>query len=221
VIWPLALITGLNGLGVTHLIRGEVARAAPLLERGRTVGLERDTVLAFGLTCSALGYARALQGRHAEALALIEEAIVHAGAIGRVLHSSRHRWLLAAAHLLGGRSDDARKAVEEALELARRHGERGNEAEALRVLGECAAAGARPDLPTARQSLAQALALADELGMRPLAAHCHLGLAKLSRRTGERQEAREHLTTATAMYRDMDMRFWLEQAEAESMDLGA
>ena len=58
------------------------------------------------------------------------------------------------------------------------------------------------------------LALADELGMRPLVAHCHLGLGKLYRRTGERQRAHEHLTTATTMYREMDMRFWLEQAEA-------
>ncbi|MBI1727836.1 MAG: hypothetical protein HYR50_11270 [Candidatus Rokubacteria bacterium] len=61
----------------------------------------------------------------------------------------------------------------------------------------------------------QALALAEPRGMRPLVAHCHLGLGKLSRRTGEREETREHLTTATTMYREMDMRFWLEQAEAE------
>jgi len=51
--------------------------------------------------------------------------------------------------------------------------------------------------------------------MRPLVAHCHLGLAKLYRRTGKRQQAQEHLTTATTMYHDMDMRFYLEQAKAE------
>jgi hypothetical protein len=56
--------------------------------------------------------------------------------------------------------------------------------------------------------------LAIELGMRPLVAHCHLGLGKLYRRMGDREQASEHLTTATAMYREMDMRFWLEQAEA-------
>ena len=60
-----------------------------------------------------------------------------------------------------------------------------------------------------------ARALADELGMRPLVAHCHLGLGKLYRRTGNREQAREHLTTASTMYREMDMRFWLEQVEAE------
>ena len=61
----------------------------------------------------------------------------------------------------------------------------------------------------------QALALADELGMRPLVVHCHLGLGKLYWRTGERVKAKEHLTTTTTMYREMDIRFWLEQAEAE------
>jgi hypothetical protein len=51
--------------------------------------------------------------------------------------------------------------------------------------------------------------------MRPLVAHCHLGLGKLYRRTDKRKEAQEHLTTATTMYREMDMRFWLDRAEAE------
>jgi hypothetical protein len=48
----------------------------------------------------------------------------------------------------------------------------------------------------------------------PLVAHCHLGLGKLSRRTGNREQAQEHLVTATTMDREIDMRFWLEQAEA-------
>jgi hypothetical protein len=45
-------------------------------------------------------------------------------------------------------------------------------------------------------------------------AHCHLGLGKLSRRTGKRGRAQEHLTTATTMYREMGMTYWLEKAEA-------
>ena len=63
------------------------------------------------------------------------------------------------------------------------------------------------------------MALASELGMRPLVAHCHLGLGKLYLRTGKREQAQEHLTTATTMYREMDMRFWLERAEAEMRKL--
>ena len=61
----------------------------------------------------------------------------------------------------------------------------------------------------------RAMALREELGMRPLVAHCHLGLGKLYQRSGKRQEAREHLTTAITLYRAMDMSFWREKAEAE------
>jgi hypothetical protein len=50
--------------------------------------------------------------------------------------------------------------------------------------------------------------------MRPLQAHCHLGLGNLFRTTGKRDNAQEHIATATTMYREMGMQFWLEQAEA-------
>jgi len=65
----------------------------------------------------------------------------------------------------------------------------------------------------------EALALAEELAMRPLVAHCQLGLGKLYGRTGERDQAQEHLTTATAMFREMEMGFWLERAEAQAFDM--
>jgi len=65
----------------------------------------------------------------------------------------------------------------------------------------------------------EALALATELGMRPLVAHCHLNLGKLFRKTDQHEQARQHLTTATTMYREMDMRFWVDQAEAETGEL--
>ena len=65
----------------------------------------------------------------------------------------------------------------------------------------------------------EALTLAEELGMRPLIAHCHLGFGTLYRRTAERERAQEHLTTATTMYRESNMRFWLEQAEVEMREL--
>jgi hypothetical protein len=57
--------------------------------------------------------------------------------------------------------------------------------------------------------------------MRPLVAHCHLGLGKLCRRSGDGVKGREHLTTAIAMYREMALRFWLEKAEAELRELGS
>src|SRR5262245_6827397 len=62
----------------------------------------------------------------------------------------------------------------------------------------------------------EATALTEALGMRPFVAHCHVGLGKLYRNTGKREQARTHLDTGTAMYREMGMRFWLQKAEAET-----
>jgi hypothetical protein len=67
--------------------------------------------------------------------------------------------------------------------------------------------------------LRQALVLAIRLGMRSLVARCHLALGKLFRRTGKRQQAEEHLATATTMLREMEMGLWLEQAEGERRQL--
>jgi hypothetical protein len=61
----------------------------------------------------------------------------------------------------------------------------------------------------------QALALAQERGMRPLVARCHAGLAGLYRRLGKRERAQAHFTTATTMYRDMGMTYWLGRAETD------
>ena len=89
---------------------------------------------------------------------------------------------------------------------------RASEAHALCLAGDVASTGGAED---AEGYYREALTLAGELGMRPLVAHCHLGLGRLYRRTGKRDQSREHLASATTMYREMDMRFWLEQAEAE------
>jgi tetratricopeptide (TPR) repeat protein len=120
---------------------------------------------------------------------------------------------LGEVRLLAGRLEDARAFAARALTFARERGQRGYEAWALRLLGEVTAR--RESRGQADGHYHDALALAEELGMRPLIAHCYLGLAKLYRRTGKRHDAQECLTTATMMYREMDMRFWLDQAAAE------
>jgi predicted ATPase len=90
---------------------------------------------------------------------------------------------------------------------------------ALWLLGELASRRERPEVEAAVSHYRRAMALGDALGMRPLIAHCHGGLAKLYRRTGHALEAQAHFSAATIMYREMDMRFWLEKAEAEIQEL--
>jgi hypothetical protein len=99
------------------------------------------------------------------------------------------------------------------LALARERGQPNCEAWALRLLGD--ATGRRDPTKQAGDHFRDALALAEGLGMRPLVARCHLGLGKLARRTRKRRDAKDHLTTAATMCREMGMRFWLEQADAE------
>ncbi len=115
-----------------------------------------------------------------------------------------------------GRTDEALQTGHLAVDLAHRHGLLGYEVWALYLLGGIYARihGQRDAVPL----LSQALPLAEGRGMRPVAAHCHLGLSKLYRRIGQREQAQEHLTTATAMFREMDMAFWLEKAEAETSE---
>ena len=128
----------------------------------------------------------------------------------------RSLWIgwLSEAYLLAGRMGDASRLAERALSLSRDRKERGYEAWASRLLGEIAGHSDALEPEMAEDHYQQALALAKELGMRPLVAHCHLGLGKLYQGTEKRQQAQEHLTITTTMFREMDMRFWLDKAEA-------
>jgi hypothetical protein len=90
----------------------------------------------------------------------------------------------------------------------------------MHLLGDIAIHPDRFDAERGEAHYRKTLALAEPRGMRPLVAHCHLGLGTLYRRTDKREQAREHLATATTMYREMGMTYWLEKAEAELTDLG-
>ena len=104
------------------------------------------------------------------------------------------------------------------MSISRAQRERGYEAYALRLTGDIEAVRHPQHTDKADAAYQEAIELASTLGMRPLIAHCHLGLGKLYRRTGKREQALEHLTTAMTMYRGMGMTYWLEQAEAEIKD---
>jgi tetratricopeptide (TPR) repeat protein len=121
---------------------------------------------------------------------------------------------LGRAYLVEGRLAEAARIAQDRLAAAREVGERGVEGQLLRLLGEIESHPARLNVDAAEAHYRQALGLAEELGLRPLIAHCHLGLGKLYCRTEKREPAREHLTTATMMYGEMDMTYWLEKANS-------
>jgi class 3 adenylate cyclase/tetratricopeptide (TPR) repeat protein len=196
-----------------HLCRGEGRSVISELEQG-LARCRAMNYLSMAVPYSgALGRAYTLTGRSPDAVALLEDTVIRAETYNR---ANRALWLsfLSDAYLLAGRSRDAAEAARRGLEGAHARQERGEEAWNLRALAEALCADL-PDVNAAEGPFREALSLAEELGMRPLMARCHAGLANLYRRTGQHQQARELLTTAMTMYREMSMRFWLKEAEAE------
>jgi len=214
---PFTLYWGLFELGLVHLRRGDLPRATRVLERSLDLCRTWQIALGTPYVAAVLGAAYALAGRADEALPLVAGAVEEFRR--RQIHGRPALILLCAGmtYLSAGRIDEAASHAREALALTRRLGARGSEAHALCLAGDVASTGGAED---AEGYYREALALAEPRGMRPLLAHCHLGLGKLSRRAGKREQPRGHLTTATTMYREMDMRFWLDEAEAELAALG-
>jgi tetratricopeptide (TPR) repeat protein len=161
-----------------------------------------------------LGRALALVGR-ADARQILEDAVAHGESIRFTAFHPMALTSLAEAYSRNGGRAEAKTMLTRALDLARTNGQRAQEIDALLGLGELHASADVPDVEQGQANLREALAIAEELGTRPLVAHCHLGLGKLHRRAGKAALAAEHLNAATAMYRTMNMRYWLDQATGE------
>jgi class 3 adenylate cyclase/tetratricopeptide (TPR) repeat protein len=212
---PSALMTACLAAGYVYSEGDHLIESIPAIERGHalTVSLE---VPAYTLaSASALGLAYALAGRTTEAIPLVDlGAEIAASSRSRQVSG---RWAVARgeAYLRAGQVDAAHTQAEFALGISTTRHARGDEAFAFRLLGEITASGEPVESGTAEAHYRKSLTLAEELGMRPLAARCHLGLGKLFRRTGRTEEARTELMTALAMIREMEMTFWLPEAEKE------
>ena len=135
--------------------------------------------------------------------------------VGRAMQLA---WL-GEAHLREGRLDAARDLAQEANSLAVRSQERGHEAWSLHLLGAIVSRGDSAHRDEAAAYYRAALALAGELGMRPLAAHCHFDLGRLVGEAGHAGHAKEHLVIAARLYREMDMDVWRDNADAEMQRL--
>ena len=213
------------GLGYARLRQGDFAQATRVLEQGLALCREMEFRLALPFVAASLGSACLWSGRAAHAVLLLEEA-------AEAIMLGHRPWLLpllTEAYLVLGRIAEAREQAEQAVTLTRTHPQRAWEAWGLKLLGDvraCEAANVERSgvdqfgAERAGDAYRRALAFATELGMRPLVAHCHFGLGKLYGQTSKREQARTHFTTATTMYREMDLRFWLEQAEVALNEVG-
>jgi tetratricopeptide (TPR) repeat protein len=153
---------------------------------------------------ASLGLVYARSGRSADGIRLLEESVDRATSMKLMNMYAIFLTWLGEAYLTTSRLEDAHEVGERAVAYARDHGKRGHEAHALALLGDHE----------------RALAIADELGMRPLAARCHLALGTVSLHAEDRASAERHLATAIGLFRAMDMRAGLQQAEEERKLLG-
>jgi tetratricopeptide (TPR) repeat protein len=209
---PWSLVFAYLGSGVAGLRKGALAPATAALERALDLCLRSNVPLWTPFVTAYLGHAYHLAGRSAEADTLLDDTIKR-DATGVLIFGRALRVACSSeACLRSGRSSEAIALAARSLELSRRYGERGHEAWTLRCHAQI---HAQRDSPAQAEDLyQQCLLLAETLGMRPLVAHCHLGLGQLHCAPGEASSARDHLARALAMYREMGMLHWPEQAEA-------
>jgi tetratricopeptide (TPR) repeat protein len=211
---PYSLSWAYYGLGLVSLRQGDLSRALPVLERAVGICRDADIPANFPRMAAALGAAYTLAKRLADAVPLLTQAREQSAATGRAHQETLCSLPLGEAYLWDGRLEEAQALAERTLALTQEHQERGNEAYALRLLGEIAARREPPERDQAETRYQQALALAEELGMRPLQAHCHRGLGMLYAMIDQQEQAHTALSTAMEMYQAMDMTFWLPQTEA-------
>ena len=202
-------------LAVVTADLGEFAEAIAAGEEGLEIAQTRGHAFSEAWARYFLGYLSL--PRTTDGVPLLEEAEDAFAGLANVMGPA-FITLLTEPYLVLGRIAKARDLAEQAVALARARRGPSWEAWGLKLRGDVHAHD-EAESEQAGGCYRQSLALAIELGMRPLVAHCHFGFAKLYRQTDRREQAREHLTTATTMYREMDMQFWLEQAQDKMKEL--
>jgi tetratricopeptide (TPR) repeat protein len=211
---PLDLLGVCHFLGLVYLYRGDLEGAAAVYKRSVELCQTWQIRFMFPYAAAGLGYTYALAGQVATGLPLLEEAVEQAVAMHYVSGLPLWTTWLGEGYLLAGRPADAAASADRALAFARAHTAPGYEAWVQRLHAEIAARSDPPDGQRAEERYRLALTLAQELGMHPLAAHCHLGLGTLYGTIGRRDDARAELTTALEMYGRMAMTFWTARAKA-------
>ena len=212
---PYSMILASWGVALVLVLKGELSQASAQLERAIALCREWNVPVLSPITGGFLGYVQVLSGRVADGLATMQERIKEHDSSGLALYHSRLVVWLGEALMRADRLDEALATAERAIALTRQRGEPGLEAWAVGLLGDIRSRGEATDVATAESYYRKAIALAEEMGLQPLLAHCHNGLGRLYRRAGRRQEAHQSYTTSATMYPSMNARVSQEQVEAE------
>jgi len=199
-----------------HLLKGDWVKARSLGEHWIAGVRAGNVVIQLPWAISSSAWVLAQLGEASVALDRVregEQLLERQAAKELVVNGGWDYHSLGRACLLLGRLDEARRLGDHAVNSSPH--QLGYQAHGLHLLGDIATHPERYDAECGETQYRKALTLAEMRGMRPLVAHCHLGLGKVYRQTGKHQEAEEFLASASAMYRELDMGFWVKNAESE------
>ena len=217
---PASFVHMTSSLGALFLFRGELEKSIEILERSLSICHSANVPVYVPYVASRLGAAYANSGRITEAISYLEQGVEESTATGRVAFLSLSTAWLSEGYLVGGRLEEATTVAERALDLSKKHKERGHQGWALKLLGDIAWHRKPPDIEAAEMHYREAFSLSRELDMRPLQAHCHVGLGRIWGVRGLPDQAHAEFSAAVALYRSTGMTFWLNRLEGELRNIG-
>jgi tetratricopeptide (TPR) repeat protein len=206
-------------LAVLFLFKGDFTKSVEILERSMRLCHSANIPVYVPYVASRLGAAYANSGRISEAIPLLEQGIENSAAAGRLAFLSLSTAWLSEGYLLSGRLEEASSIAHRAFDLSKEHKELGHEAWIVKLFGDIALHRDPPKIVQAEEQYRRAFALSKELGMKPLQAHCHLGLGYVFRAGRSLDKARAEFASAAGLYDSMRMDFWMGRADAAVKNL--
>ncbi len=215
---PFSIVYAYYAVGAVALLRGNFDSAIGALENGLRICESAEIPVQRRVIVSSLAVAYAFVGRVDEALGLLDSIadpnLWVRGKSTRQIPLGRSMgtvWQVK-TYMLAGRQRKAEVLAREALEVFRESKDRGSEAWLRYLLAEILANRHPSSLSQVEAGYRAAFTLADELGMRPLQAHCYLGLGKVHAQFKDISIARSEIGTARDLYLAMGMSFWVDKS---------
>ena len=216
---PFSIVYAYYAVGAVAVIKGDFDQAIAPLERGLRVCESAEIPVQRPLIVSCLAVAYAFVGRIAEAIRLLDSTternfwVKETGSRQVPLGKAMSMVWAVETYVLAGQHSEAEALARQGLAVFGESKDRASEAWLKYLIGEILACRDSSLSTQAEASYREASSIAQELGMRPLQAHCYLGLGQLHAQCKNSSAAQSELHAASEFYRAMCMPFWLSRAD--------